>query len=109
MTKPIILIVEDEPAQVALLSYNLKAEGYEVLEADNGDYAQVLVEENKPDLILLDWMLPKTSGIELCRRIKQRKDTKTIQILARTRTINPSENLNATGDDKCSSMLKQVA
>ena len=71
MPKPVILIVEDEPAQSAVLSYNLKAEGYEVLEVDNGDDTLLLIYENIHDLIVLDWMLPKTSGIEVCRRLKQ--------------------------------------
>ena len=102
MPKPVILIVEDEPAQSAVLSYNLKAEGYEVLEVDNGDDALLLIYENMPDLIVLDWMLPKTSGIEVCRRLKQRKDTKTIPIImlsARSEEVDRVRGLETGADD----------
>ena len=70
MTKAVVLVVEDEPPQKAILSYNLKAEGFDVLEAENGDKAMLLVQENLPDLIILDWMLPIISGIEICRSSK---------------------------------------
>ena len=102
MPKPVILIVEDEPAQSAVLSYNLKAEGYEVLEVDNGDDALLLIYENMPDLIVLDWMLPKTSGIEVCRRLKQRKDTKTspiIMLSARSEEVDRVRGLETGADD----------
>ena len=79
--QPTVLIVEDEPAQQAVLSYNLKAEGFDVLEADNGDDALILVYENMPDAIVLDWMLPRTSGIEVCRRLKQKPETRAIPII----------------------------
>ena len=102
MSKPVILIVEDEPAQSAVLSYNLKAEGYEVLETGNGDDALLLIYENTPDLIVLDWMLPKTSGIEVCRRLKHRKNTKTIPIImlsARSEELDRVRGLETGADD----------
>ncbi len=76
---PTVLLVEDEPAQREILRYNLTSEGYEVAMAENGDDAMILVEEVMPDLILLDWMLPGVSGIEICRRVKTRKDTRMIR------------------------------
>jgi hypothetical protein len=67
---PCVLIVEDEGAQREVLKYNLEAEGFDVVMAENGDEAMLLVAEEEPDLIVLDWMLPNVSGIEICRRIK---------------------------------------
>ena len=67
---PCVLIVEDEGAQLEVLKYNLEAEGFDVVMAENGDEALLLVAEEDPDLIVLDWMLPNVSGIEICRRIK---------------------------------------
>ena len=81
MSQPTVLIVEDEPAQSEVLAYNLKAEGYHVITADNGEDALILVDENMPDLILLDWMMPHVSGIEVCRRLKIRSETRSIPII----------------------------
>ena len=100
--QPTILIVEDEPAQQAVLSYNLKAEGFDVLEADNGDDALILVYENMPDAIVLDWMLPRTSGIEVCRRLKQKPDTRAIPIImlsARAEEVDRVRGLETGADD----------
>ena len=69
---PSVLVVEDETAQLEVLTYNLEAEGFRVTKADNGDEALLLVDETNPDIILLDWMLPGVSGIEICRRLKWR-------------------------------------
>ena len=69
-TQPLILIVEDEVALVTLLRYNLEREGFRVLEAGNGEEALLLIKEQRPDLVLLDWMLPILSGIEICRQIR---------------------------------------
>ena len=66
-----ILIVEDEPAMVELLRYNLESEGFDVVSAHDGEEGLLAVEEEQPDLLLLDWMLPGVSGIELCRRIRR--------------------------------------
>ena len=68
-TKPYALIVEDEPALVELLRYNLIKEGYEVAIATDGEEALLTIEERQPDIVLLDWMLPKLAGIEVARRI----------------------------------------
>src|SRR6516225_4902209 len=67
-----ILIVEDEEALALLLRYNLEAEGYGVETVPRGDEADLLLKEHSPDLVILDWMLPGLSGIELCRRLRAR-------------------------------------
>ena len=100
--QPTVLIVEDEPAQQAVLSYNLKAEGFDVLEADNGDDALILVYENMPDAIVLDWMLPPPSGIEVCRRLKQKPETRAIPIImlsARAEEVDRVRGLETGADD----------
>ena len=81
MVKPSILIVEDEPSQREILCYNLEAEGYEVLIAENGEEALLVVDEASPDIILLDWMMPLVSGIEVCRRLKLNRETREIPII----------------------------
>ena len=68
--KPFVLIAEDESAVSELLLYNLQKEDYEVAIAADGEEALMMIDERAPDLILLDWMLPKVSGIEICRRIR---------------------------------------
>ena len=102
MSKPTVLIVEDEPAQSEVLAYNLKAEGYHVITADNGEDALILVDENMPDLILLDWMMPHVSGIEVCRRLKIRPETRSIPIImlsARSEEIDRVRGLEIGADD----------
>ena len=79
-----ILIVEDEPPQAEMLSYNLAKEGYSVLMAENGDQAFDLLIDEHPDLIVLDWMLPDISGIEICRRLRARAETKSVPIVLLT-------------------------
>ena len=79
-----MLVVEDEPAQREVLIYNLEAEGYAVARAEDGDEALVLVEETQPDVIILDWMLPGVSGIEVCRRLKANPGTRSIPIIMLT-------------------------
>ncbi|MFT6223701.1 MAG: two-component system phosphate regulon response regulator PhoB, partial [Paracoccaceae bacterium] len=69
-SRPLVLIVEDEPAQREVLAYNLEAEGFRIARACDGEEAMLLVSEEPPDLIVLDWMLPRLSGIEVCRRLK---------------------------------------
>lgn len=99
---PTVLIVEDEPSQREVLAYNLKAEGFEVITADNGDDALLLVEEQEPDLILLDWMMPNLSGIEVCRRLKSRRETRSIPILmlsARSEDVDKVRGLETGADD----------
>src|ERR1700704_6455886 len=79
-----ILIVEDEEALTLLLRYNLEAEGYGVETVPRGDEADLLLKERTPDLVILDWMLPGLSGIEICRRLRARPDTKALPIIMLT-------------------------
>src|SRR3989442_5417559 len=99
--KPNILIVEDEEALVLLLRYNLEAEGYGVETVARGDEADLLLKERSPDLVILDWMLPGLSGIELCRRLRARPETKRLPIIMLTARGEESERLRglATGAD----------
>ncbi|MGJ8564755.1 MAG: phosphate regulon transcriptional regulator PhoB [Alphaproteobacteria bacterium] len=82
--KPYILIAEDEDALATLLEYNFKKEGYEVSLANDGEEAVLLASERTPDLILLDWMMPKLSGVEACRRLRRRAETRTTPIIILT-------------------------
>ena len=84
MSKPNILIAEDEGALVTLLRYNLEREGYRVLQAQDGEEALLVANEQKPDLVLLDWMLPQLSGIEVCRRLRGRQETRNVPIIMLT-------------------------
>ncbi|HZS63376.1 MAG TPA: phosphate regulon transcriptional regulator PhoB [Xanthobacteraceae bacterium] len=96
-----ILIVEDEEPLSMLLRYNLEAEGYEVDTAARGDEADVKVRERPPDLMVLDWMLPGLSGIELCRRLRARPETRQLPIIMLTARGEESERVRglATGAD----------
>ena len=99
---PTVLVVEDEPAQRELLSYNLSAEGFRVIQAENGEEALILVDEENPDIIVLDWMLPAVSGIEVCRRLKTRNETRNIPIImlsARTEEVDRIRGLETGADD----------
>ena len=78
---PFVLIVEDETAISTLLEYNLQKEGFETGLAEDGDEALLMAEERVPDLILLDWMLPKLSGVEVCRRLRRRESTANVPII----------------------------
>ena len=71
---PHILVVEDETALAELIRYNLEAEGFRTTVAPDGEEAEVLLAEDRFDLIVLDWMLPGMSGLELCRRLRRRDD-----------------------------------
>ena len=84
MTQALIYIVEDEPAQVEMLSYNLEKENFRTIVAGTGERALLLVDEALPDLIILDWMLPDISGIEICRRFRAMAETKDIPIIMLT-------------------------
>lgn len=81
---PRVLIIEDEDAIATMLRYNLEGQDYQVSVASDGEQALVILDEQKPDLILLDWMLPYLSGIEVCRRIRQDKDKRQIPIIMLT-------------------------
>lgn len=100
--RPLVLLVEDEPAQRAVLSYNLEAEGFEVQTANNGEDALQRIAEGAPDLILLDWMMPHVSGIEVCRRLKLRPETRGIPIImlsARSEEVDKVRGLETGADD----------
>lgn len=100
--QPRVLLVEDEAAQREVLAYNLEAEGFEVARAETGDDALMLVDEVGPDLILLDWMLPGVSGIEICRQLKSRPDMRDVPIImisARTEDIDRVRGLETGADD----------
>ncbi|MFE3837682.1 phosphate regulon transcriptional regulator PhoB [Pseudogemmobacter sonorensis] len=100
--RPCVLLVEDEPAQREVLSYNLDAEGFRVVAADNGEDAMVLVDEEAPDIIILDWMMPRLSGIEVCRRLKMRAETRSIPIImlsARAEEVDRIRGLETGADD----------
>jgi two-component system phosphate regulon response regulator PhoB len=102
MIRPTVLLVEDEPAQRELLAYNLEAEGFDVIAADNGEDGLILVDENDPDLIVLDWMMPQLSGIEVCRRLKSNSKTRQIPVImlsARAEEVDRVRGLETGADD----------
>jgi two-component system phosphate regulon response regulator PhoB len=82
--KPLILIVEDEAPLVALLRYNLEKEGFAVAEAADGEEALLQIAERRPDAVLLDWMLPLVSGIEVCRQIRRAPTTRSMPVIMLT-------------------------
>ncbi len=88
-----ILIVEDEPSMVELLRYNLESEGFDVISALDGDEAILIIEEEKPDLVLLDWMLPKISGIEICRRLRRDQEHRNLPIIMITARGEESDRI----------------
>lgn len=101
-SQPLVLIVEDEPAQREVLNYNLAAEGYRIAVAVNGEEALVLVDEELPDVIVLDWMLPSVSGIEVCRQLKTRSQTRAIPIImisAKSEEVDRIRGLETGADD----------
>ncbi|HEY1798070.1 MAG TPA: phosphate regulon transcriptional regulator PhoB [Stellaceae bacterium] len=100
--KPLVLIVEDEAPLVTLLRYNLEREGFDVAEAADGEEALLSIAERKPDAVLLDWMLPQVSGIEVCRRIRRAAATRVMPIImltARTDEADRIRGLNSGADD----------
>ena len=100
--QPSVLVVEDELAQREVLAYNLEAEGFSVSKAENGEEALILVDETSPDIIVLDWMMPNLSGIEVCRRLKTRPETRTIPIImlsARSEEVDKVRGLETGADD----------
>jgi two-component system phosphate regulon response regulator PhoB len=98
---PQVLVVEDEDALSALLQYNLDKEGYAVTVAGDGEEALVLIDEQQPDLIVLDWMLPKVSGVEVCRRLRARPETRNLPIIMLTARGEESDRIRGldTGAD----------
>lgn len=83
-TTPHVLVVEDEQALGLLLSYNLEAEGFTVERVERGDEAELRLNEMPPDLLILDWMLPGVSGLEICRRLRARESTRTLPVIMLT-------------------------
>ena len=98
---PHILVVEDEDALSTLLQYNLDKEGYDVAVAADGEEALTLVSERLPDIVILDWMLPKVSGIEVCRRLRQRAESRNVPIIMLTARGEESDRIRGldTGAD----------
>jgi len=99
--QPYILVMEDEDALATLLQYNLEKEGYDVVVAADGEEGLVQIDERQPDLVLLDWMLPKVSGIEVCRRIRGRPETRNLPIIMLTARGEESDRVRGldTGAD----------
>jgi two-component system phosphate regulon response regulator PhoB len=96
-----VLVVEDEDALATLLEYNLSKEGYAVRLAPDGEEAMVMVDEEAPDIVILDWMLPKVSGIEVCRRLRAGPKTRNIPIIMLTARGEESDRIRGldTGAD----------
>jgi two-component system phosphate regulon response regulator PhoB len=101
MLTPFILVVEDEDALATLLHYNLEKDGYEVTVAADGEEALVHIDERQPDLVILDWMLPKVSGIEVCRRLRSKSETRNLPIIMLTARSEESDRVRGldTGAD----------
>ena len=101
MIAPRIMVVEDEEPLGVLLRYNLESEGYQVEVVTRGDEAEIRLQENVPDLLVLDWMVPAVSGIELCRRLRMRPETERLPIIMLTARGEESERVRglATGAD----------
>ncbi|HYI89411.1 MAG TPA: phosphate regulon transcriptional regulator PhoB [Beijerinckiaceae bacterium] len=98
---PRILVVEDEESLTLLLRYNLEVAGYAVESVRRGDEAVLRLAEQMPDLVLLDWMLPGLSGVELCRRIRARKETERLPVIMLTARGEEADRVRglATGAD----------
>ncbi len=102
LTKPLILVIEDERDLATLLRYNLEKEGYRVAQALDGEEALLLLREETPDLIILDWMLPQVSGIEVCRRVRMRGELRHVPIImltARGEEADRIRGLDTGADD----------
>jgi two-component system phosphate regulon response regulator PhoB len=111
MTNPLVLVVEDEDALAQLLKYNLEKEGYRVSIAQDGEEALVVADEVKPDLVVLDWMLPKAPGIEVCRRLRARQDTRNtpiVMLTARDEEADRIRGLDTGADDYVSKPFSMV-
>ena len=101
MAKTRVLVVEDEAAIATLLDYNLGKEDFEVTIAADGEEGILKVEEVQPDIVILDWMLPKISGIEVCRRLRSKPDTRNIPVIMLTARSEESDRIRGleTGAD----------
>lgn len=98
---PYVLVVEDEDALATLLKYNLDKEGHRVVVASDGEEALILIDERQPDLVVLDWMLPKVSGIEVCRRLRAKAETRNLPVIMLTARGEESDRVRGldTGAD----------
>jgi two-component system phosphate regulon response regulator PhoB len=94
---PHVLIVEDEESLATLLIYNLEAEGFRVSHSDHGDTALLMIAEETPDIVILDWMLPGVSGLEILRRLRAREATRTLPIVMLTARGEEEERLRGLG------------
>lgn len=114
-TRPFALLVEDETSLIELIRYNLDREGYEVRVAMDGEEALLLIEERLPDIVILDWMLPKIAGIEVCRRLRSRPATRNLPVImltAKAEEVDRIRGLDTGADDymvKPFSMVELVA
>jgi len=102
LDQPKVLVIEDEPAQVEMLRYNLKLQNYEVVVATDGETGVEKARDEQPDIILLDWMLPRLSGIEACRQIRRLDATRQIPVImltARTEERDRVRGLDIGADD----------
>ena len=100
--QPRILIVEDEPAQLEILAYNLESDGFFVSRARDGEEALLVIREDVPDVIVMDWMMPHLSGIEVCRRLKSNPETRSIPVIilsARSEDEDKVRGLEIGADD----------
>jgi len=100
--QPYVLVMEDEDALATLVQYNLEKEGYRVVVASDGEEGMLQIEERMPDLVLLDWMLPKLSGIEVCRRIRGKAETRNLPVImvtARAEETDRVRGLDTGADD----------
>lgn len=100
--KPTVMIVEDEASLVTMLRYNLEKEGFRVTEAGDGEEALTIADETPPDAVLLDWMLPRMSGIEVCRQLRRKSETRNVPIImltARNEEADKVRGLNVGADD----------
>ena len=100
--QPRVLVVEDEPAQLEILAYNLESEGFLVSRARDGEEALLLIREDVPDVIVVDWMMPHLSGIEVCRRLKSNPETRSIPVIilsARSEDEDKVRGLEIGADD----------
>ncbi len=102
MLKPRVLLVEDDPALAVMLRYNLEKLGYQVDEAADGQEALLRITEAAPDIVLLDWMLPSLSGLEVCRQIRRRPQTRDMPVIMLTARVEEQDSirgLNTGADD----------
>src|SRR5450631_1970339 len=102
LPRPLVLVVEDEASLATMLRYNLEKQGYRVAEASDGQEALTRIQEQQPDIVLLDWMLPLMSGIEVCRQIRRKpatRDLPVIMVTARTEDQDAVRGLNTGADD----------